>query len=369
MPRRRLTVRDRAERAGGRLVAMLPPRAVRRLAGPPIVRDGLTLDPQIQLVLKAFERAGIGAWSTLGPEGARTEVRRTAMLSALPIPEVRALELTVPGPAGDLPARRYDPPRAAAGPRPALLFFHGGGFVFGDLDTHDQLCRLLCLHSGATVVAVEYRLAPEAPFPCAVEDAIAAFAWVHEHSGELGLDPERIAVGGDSAGGNLSAVVAQQTVLAGDPAPAFQLLIYPAVDHEHDTRSAELFSAGFFLVEEDMAWFGDSYAAAPGDVRGAPLLSEDLSGLAPAHIVTAGFDPLRDEGEAYAAALAEAGVPVALRRHDGLVHGFASMTSVSRTSRDAVIEMAGALRMGLAVSRAEARYDGVLPPPGGASGL
>lgn len=348
----KLTPRDRVERAAARTMSRLSPRTLRVVAGKPIVRDGQTLDPQIQLILKALEKSTPGPWSALGADIARREVRRAAMVNALPTPRVQAItELTVPGPAGPLPARRYDAAvPTGGGPRPALVFLHGGGFVFGDLDTHDELCRLLCFHAGVTVVAIDYRLAPEAPFPAAVDDAIAAFRWVHAQAAALGLDPARIAVGGDSAGGNLSAVVCQQTLAAGGPTPAFQLLIYPATDRETPTRSAEIFGQGFFLIEDDMAWFTDSYAAHTGDVRAAPLRAPDLSGLPPAYVTTAGFDPLRDEGEAYAAKLADFGVPVALRRHEGLVHGFASMTSVSRTSRDAVVEMAGALRMGLAAA-------------------
>lgn len=331
-------------------MARLPARAVRRLAGKPIVVDGLTLDPQIQLMLKALAASGPGDWASLGPVRAREEVKRVALVNASPHPGVgRTQDLTIPGPAGPIAARRYDARHdsRSRGAQPALVFFHGGGFVFGDLDTHDELCRHLCAHAEVSVIAVDYRLAPEAPFPAAVDDSLAAFRWVHASAASLGLDPDRLAVGGDSAGGNLAAVVAQQCVADGTPGPAFQLLIYPATDRETPTRSSKLFNKGFFLVEEDMVWFTNSYAAPPGDLRAAPLLAADVSQLPPAYITTAGFDPLRDEGEAYAAKLAEAGVQVALRRHDGLIHGFASMTAVSRVSRDAVVEMAGALQLGL----------------------
>ncbi|UTI63265.1 alpha/beta hydrolase [Paraconexibacter antarcticus] len=353
----KLTPRDRAERVAARLMSRLSPRTVRLLAGKPIVRDGLTLDPQIQLILKAMEASSPGPWSAMGAEVARRELRRTAMVNALPVPRVKAVtDLTVPGPAGPLPARCYDAPGLAPdGPRPALVFFHGGGFVFGDLDTHDELCRMLCFHSGATVIAIDYRLAPEAPFPAAVDDCLAAFRWVHEQAAALGVDPARIAVGGDSAGGNLSAVICQQMLAAGGPVPAYQLLIYPATNRSERTRSEELFSEGFLLIAEDMVWFTEAYAAAVDDLRVAPLLAPDLTGLPPAYVTTAGFDPLRDEGEAYAAKLAEFGVPVALRRHDGLIHGFANMSAVSRASHDAVVEMAGALRMGLAAAAAADR--------------
>ncbi len=173
---------------------------------------------------------------------------------------------------------------------------------------------MLCCHAQLTVLSVTYRLAPEDPFPAAVDDAVAAFAWVRANADELGLDPDRIAVGGDSAGGSLAAVVCTQTKEAGGALPAFQLLMYPKTSEE-PTRSLELFSEGFFLVDEDMNWFLNAYAPADADPRAYPMLTPDLSGLPPAYVVTAGFDPLRDEGEAYAAALAEAGVPTALRRH------------------------------------------------------
>ena len=349
--RQQLTRRDRLERLVSRLLARLPPRVTRALAGKPIVLDGLTLDPQIQLMLKLLEASGPADWPTLGPANVRAEIRRMARVNAAPMPE-RALtsDLRIPGPAGVIAARRYDTVDGRrSGALPALVYFHGGGFVFGDLDTHDELCRTLCVHADVTVIAIDYRLAPEAPFPAAVEDCLAAFRWVHANAADLGLNPERLAVGGDSAGGNLAAVVSQQCAAENTPAPAFQLLIYPVTDPELVTRSSELFSKGFFLVEEDMDWFKASYRAPADDVRASPMRASDLSDVAPAYIVTAGFDPLRDDGEAYAAKLAEAGVAVAVRRQDALVHGFANMTAFSRTSRDAVLELAGALQMGLAL--------------------
>jgi acetyl esterase len=344
----KLTPRDRAERAAARLLARLSPKTARRLAGKPVVLDGQTLDPHVQIVLKALERNGPGAWASLGAEAARAEVRRVSYVNALPVPPVdQVADITVPGPVGALRARMYRSPGVnGAGSQPALVYFHGGGFVFGDIETHDELCRTLCVHAQVTVISVEYRLAPEDPFPAAVNDAVAAFTWAHANAEQLGLDPDRIAVGGDSAGGNLSAVVCQQMKEAAGAMPAFQLLIYPKTSDE-PTRSLELFANGFLLIEEDMLWFVESYGPHDGDPRAYPLLSPDLTGLPPAYVVTAGFDPLRDEGEAYAAALRAAGVPTALRRHESLIHGFANLTAVSQTSRDAVVEMAGALQIGL----------------------
>jgi acetyl esterase len=233
------------------------------------------------------------------------------------------------------------------------VFFHGGGFVFGDLDTHDGVCRLLCRHAGAHILAVDYRLAPENPFPAAVEDARAALDWAFANAGRLGADPCRIGVSGDSAGGNLAAVVSQLAARDGGPAPVLQLLIYPAMDSTGRHRSRELFADGFFLTKAHIEWFETHYLGADRarglDPRVSPLLAEDLSGLPPTLVVTAAFDPLRDEGEAYAEALRAAGTPARVRRFPGLIHGFAAAAGVSRTCRDAVIEIAGATRTMFAV--------------------
>jgi acetyl esterase len=236
---------------------------------------------------------------------------------------------------------------------PLLVYLHGGGWVRGDLHTHDNTCRFLAREAGVIVLSVDYRLAPEHKFPAAVEDSFAAFRWAHENAAELGVDQNAIAVGGDSAGGNLAAVVGQLAAADGGPVPAFLLIIYPATDFSEKRRSVKLFREGFLLTESDMDWYTAHYLPdkeAERDPRASPLLADDLSGTPPAYVMTAGFDPLRDEGEAYALRLREAGVPVALRRHSGLIHGFANMTGVGRTGRAAMLEAAGALRVG--VSRA-----------------
>lgn len=263
--------------------------------------------------------------------------------------KVQGLEL--PGPAGSIPARLYVPRGSLSRPRSLLVYFHGGGWVIGDLETHDGLCRFLATHADATVLAVDYRLAPEHPFPAAVEDSFAAFQWAVSNVSEIGVDASRIAVGGDSAGGNLAASVSLLARDGGGARPAFQLLIYPVTDAVEGGLSRNLFAEGFMLTRADMDWFEGHYLP-PGTDKADPRVSviraASLAELPPAHVVTAGFDPLRDEGEAYAKRMREAGVKVALRRHPSLVHSFANMTAFSPTARAAMLEVAGALRMGLA---------------------
>jgi acetyl esterase len=272
------------------------------------------------------------------------------MLSGPPTPVGIVRDLVVDGATGPLIVRHYAP-EEGGGPHPLLVFFHGGGFVLGDLETHDAPCRLLCRHSGAHVLSVDYRLAPEHPFPAAVEDGLAALRWAAEHAAELAADPARVAVAGDSAGGNIAAVAALEAARDGGPAPVLQVLLYPATDMAGRSRSHELFGGGFLLTRELMDWFAAQYVAGadPTDSRLSVLRAKDLGSVAPAFVVTAGFDPLRDEGEAYAEALRAAGVaPVTLRRFTGLVHGFCNTIGVSRVSREAMIEVAGATRVLLA---------------------
>lgn len=347
------TARDRLEYRAARALAALSPRAQVRLSGKPAVSlDGQALEPEIQLTLAMLERQNLPGMETLPPVQARAQIRRQALaIAGKPVPVGAVRDLEVDGAQGPLRARHYAPAESTIGPHPLLVFFHGGGFVVGDLDTHDQVCRLLCRHGGVHVLSVDYRLAPECPFPGPVEDAVAATRWALAHAQDLGADPARVAVGGDSAGGNLSAVACHVLTRAGEQAPVFQLLLYPATDGAGEYRSRELFSDGFFLTEAQMDWFKDQYVADadPLDPRLSVLRADDLTGLPPALVVTAGFDPLRDEGEAYARALRDAGVRVALRRFPGLIHGFANAATVSRVSRDALIEVAGATRALLAM--------------------
>jgi acetyl esterase len=333
----------------------LPPRLQRRLFGAPPRIDGQTLASDTHTLIRIAELAGSETFmSEMGVEEARASSRREAAVTARrpPIPMERVEALAVPGQAGPIPARLYVPAGLPANaPSPLLAYFHGGGWVIGDLDSHDGVCRFLAAAAGTAVLSVDYRLAPEHPFPAAVEDAWAGFAWAALNAAALGVDPARIAVGGDSAGGNLAAVVSLLARSGGGPLPAMQLLLYPPTDAAADLPSRRLFATGFLLTKDDMDAFERCYlppGTDPADPRASILLAPDLSGLPPAYVATAGFDPLRDEGEAYALRLREAGVPVALRRHRGLVHSFANQTAISRTARGAMLEAAGALRMGLA---------------------
>jgi acetyl esterase len=304
--------------------------------------DGETLHPEMQLLLKARLWRGGGTLRAESPELARRRMRAEALrFRGDPVPLGAVTDLRIGGADGELRARHYAPDEA--GPRPLLVYFHGGGFATGDLETHDEACRLLCKHGRVHVLAVDYRLAPEHPFPAAIQDACAAFAWAREHAAKLGADPSRVGVGGDSAGGNLSAVASLLAAREGRPSPAFQLLIYPAADRHTARPSWSLFAKGFLLEKADMDWYDRTYAGPTRDPRVSPCLAEDLSGLCPAVVVTAGFDPLRDEGEAYAAALEAAGNHVELRRFGGLIHGFVNMTGVSPAAHDAVLEIARSL--------------------------
>ena len=340
----------RIELALVQLLGRLPAAVQVALSGRRPVRiDGNTLDPGIQLLITARRlRYGERSLRAETPEKARRQYRGEVTRYTTGTPEVGAVEeLTVAGATGLLGARHYSP-EAANEPHPLMVYLHGGGFVTGDLETHDEACRILCREGRVHVLAVEYRLAPEHRFPAALEDALAALQWGQQHAAELGADPERVGIGGDSAGGNLSAVVSQQTHATGAAPPAFQLLIYPATDMSHDRPSRSLFAEGLFLTANDMAWANENYfeskAEARLDPRISPMLAEDLTGLCPAIVATAGFDPLRDEGDEYAEALEQAGVSVTHLRFPSLVHGFINMPMVSTAAREATTRVARELR-------------------------
>jgi acetyl esterase len=337
-----------ATNVGLKVIPWIPTGAKRLLTGGrSVIIDGNTLDPTVQLALAAQRAVGINglvvdddvaASRTLMREGCR----------ALPGPQIHVAvtDMSIPGPAGDIPARHYRP--ASAEPAPLLVFYHGGGWVIGDLDTHDALCRLTCRDADIHVLSIAYRLAPEHPAPAGLDDAYAAFRWAHQHAAELGAVSGKVAVGGDSAGGNLAAVVSQVARADGGPMPALQWLIYPRTDFTARTRSLSLFADGFLLTKRDIDWFETQYLTGSGieptDPRVSPLLAEDLSGLSPALIATAGFDPLRDEGEHYAAALRAAGTAVDLRSMRSLTHGFANLFPLGGGSAVATAELVSALR-------------------------
>ncbi|WP_307827920.1 alpha/beta hydrolase [Nocardioides sp. SYSU D00038] len=315
----------------------LPERAQRLLAGRPVVRDGQTLAVDTQLMLRLQRLAREPAVETLPIPQGRLALDRQALLAAgrQPIGEVR--DLTADG----RPARLFVPTGAPA-TSPLLVFVHGGGFMYGGLASHDATCRLLAERAGMRVLAVTYRLAPEHPFPAAYDDAWSAYRWAVEHAADLGADPGRIAVGGDSAGGNLSAGIAIEAARAGLPC-ALQVLVYPATLGERDTGSARTFGAGFFLTAQFMELATSSYAGSPDDLRDprfAPALAELPDGLARALVYTAGFDPLRDEGEQYADRLAAHGTEVSLTRFDDQIHGFLNVVGIGRSARRAVLRIA-----------------------------
>jgi len=305
----------------------------------------MPLDPQAKAVLDQFASMGGPQLHEMSVAQARELILGMVALGGEPESIARVENRTVPGPAGQIPVRIYTPVGTA--PFPVLVYFHGGGWVIGNLDTHDGICRSLANRVGCLVVSVDYRLAPEHRFPAAPEDCYAATRWLAEHAGSLGGDKGRIAVGGDSAGGNLAAVVALMARDRGGPKLAFQLLVYPATDTDFETRSYRENSEGYFLTRADMVWFWNHYAPRDEDRRNpyaAPLRAASLRGLPPALVITAEFDPLCDDGNAYAARLREDGVPVRLSQQDGLIHGFFQMGAVIDRGRASVDEGSRALK-------------------------
>jgi acetyl esterase len=312
----------------------------------------MALSPESRRVLDVFAEIGSPPVETMTPAEARADRARiadAAMAFASPVVELpRVEDRCIAAQGRDIPVRIYWP--ANEGPMPALVYFHGGGWVLGTLDSVDRSCRALAAASGCVVVSVDYRLAPEHKFPAAVEDAFDATSYVARHASELGVDPKRLAVGGDSAGGNLAAVCALLARDRGGPAIAFQLLIYPATDCEDDSASAREFAEGHRLTRGGIRWFWGHYLAQPEDGRDAcasPYNAASLAGLPPAFVITAECDPIRDEGEKYAARLAAAGVAVRLKRYEGAIHGFFQMATAIPSGAEAIADAAAALREAL----------------------
>jgi acetyl esterase len=312
----------------------------------------MTLHPQTQAVLDALAAMKLPPPDQVPVALAREQfMRARATFLAAPEQVAACVDRTLPGPAGEIPVRIYRPQGSAAGaPLPALVFFHGGGWVFGNLDSHDSLCRALANRARCAVVAVDYRLAPENRFPAAFEDALAALRGVARLGRELGIDGTRLAAAGDSAGGNLVAVAAIEFRDSGGPRLALQVLLYPVTDLAMDMPSYQRLGQGYMLTRERMLFFRNAYLRDARDIedwRASPLKARDLSRLPPALIVTASHDPLIDEAKAYADRLAAAGVPVDYRCYEGVIHGFLTMAGKIDAGKTGIDEIAAALRRAL----------------------
>jgi acetyl esterase len=335
------SLRDRTWYLAMRAMGHLPDRVKIWLSGTaPVIVDGQQLDPQLQLLRSIRRRHRVPGLVEPTVAAGRARYRRETFAFRGPVTKVDAVrDLEIAGAGGPLRARHYAPVDGSAAP--LTVYFHGGGFVIGDLDTHDEPCRMLCHYAGVHVLSIEYRLAPEHPFPAALEDATAALTWAQANAATLGAHPTGVSIGGDSAGANLSAVVSCLT--SRGKAPRAQLLIYPPTDGITPRRSYELFGESFFLSAKDRNAFGRYYAGTAtrdADARRSPLRASDLSNLPPALVITAGFDLLRDEGEAYAQALASAGTVTRLQKHPSLGHGFIHMTGVCPAARRAMVGIA-----------------------------
>jgi acetyl esterase len=297
----------------------------------------MPLDEDVRQILSVLSPPDTPDLAALTVESARLAMGATSALNANPEPVAKVKNRTIPGPVAPIPVRIYTPD--VAGPLPVLMFFHGGGWVLCNLDTHDGTARRLANHAGCIVISVDYRLAPENPFPAPLDDCCAATRWAATNAATLGGDPSRLAVSGDSAGGNLAAATALRLRDEDGPRLLHQLLIYPAVDSRCATPSFEENRTGYFLTADAMRWFWGHYQGSPADQNNpyfAPICSQNLADLPAATVLTAEFDPLRDEGEAFAHKLIEAGIPCDLMRYDGVIHGFFGMHDMLPKARQAV---------------------------------
>jgi acetyl esterase len=309
----------------------------------------MALDSQVKTLLDQIASLGGPPIQELGVTGARALLEGFAAVGGPPTHVASVEDRTFAGPSGEVPVRIYRP-TDATGPQPVVVWFHGGGWVIGSIDGGDLTCRNLAAHAGVVVVSVGYRLAPEHPYPGGLDDCYAALVWVTATAGDLGVDPRRVAVGGDSAGGNLAAVVALLARDRGGPEVRFQLLVYPVTDALMTYPSVRDNGQGYMLTDDSMKWFVELYLGERGDPKDplvSPLYADDLSGLPPALVITAEFDPLRDEGEAYGARLQQAQVAATVSRYDGMIHGFFGMGAIVEAARPATAEAADALRRAL----------------------
>ncbi len=306
------------------------------------------LHPHLRAFLEQVEEIGDPPLYMFPPEEARRRYLEGILKVRGDLPkEVQTSDRTLAGSGGDLAIRIYRPICASESLLPVLVYFHGGGWSFGNIDTHDHVCRYLAIHSDSAIVSVDYRLAPEHKFPAAVEDAVTVTKWVADNADALSIDKTRLAVGGDSAGGTLAAVTCLLARDRGGPHIAYQLLIYPATDMKMDCASHRTYGEGFRLTQPLMTWCTTNYMRDGRDFldpQASPLLAPDFSNLPPAHIITAGFDPLQDEGKAYADRLRAAKVPVRHDHNANMIHGFIGMTGFLDTARDALMKMGAHLK-------------------------
>ncbi|MFY9611713.1 MAG: alpha/beta hydrolase [Blastocatellia bacterium] len=313
----------------------------------------MPLDPQARALLDQMVASGAPPLCAQSVENARQAVLAFAQLGGDPERVSRVEDRQLPGPNGAIRVRTYTP--TGRGPFPVVVYFHGGGWVLCDIETHDPVCRSLANAAECIVVSVDYRLAPEHKFPAAAEDCYAATRWVMNSAPLINGDADRVAVGGDSAGGNLAAVVALMARDKGEPAPIFQVLVYPVTDYYlPGTPSYEENADGYFLTRDDMVWFWNHYLSNEAEAANpyaCPLRAASLGGLPSALVITAEFDPLRDEGEGYAARLRDAGVTATVVRYDGMIHGFFSMAGVLEQGKDALALAAAELRLAFAEAR------------------
>jgi acetyl esterase len=356
--------RIRAQAATIRFLYALPRPVRRSIAGPPVRIDGqeLAFDAQLTIRLKNLSGSEIFA-DPVDKSRARYD-DLAQVIGGKPIEPIAVREVNIPAEHGSIPSTLYNP-AGLSQPSGLLVYYHGGGFSVGSRISHDPVARYLAKHAGVRVLSVDYRRAPENPFPAAAEDAIAAFEYAHRTATDLGADPDRIAVGGDSAGGNLAAVTAQQAVRRGGAVPAFQLLVYPPTDISARRPSRDLFAKGFTFSDQNFRWALGNYVP-PGTDLTDPRLSPlhgDVTGVPPTYIATAGFDPLRDEGEAYADKLRAGGIAVALSRQADLPHGYLNMVGVGHRFAEAAAEAAGALRLGLSFAGRRHRGEAAGRPP------